>query len=188
MSEFESLNLDSAPDGSKPMLETANKRFGFIPEIYAKMAYAPAVIEGYITLAGCFEKSSFSPQQQQLILLVISIENRCEYCVAAHSMIAKDMVKLDTAVVDAVRSAEPIADPKLQALAQFTRTIVRERGFAPKAAIDAFLAAGFEQPQILEVILGVAVKTLSNYSNHLTDPQPDAAFEPHRWQAPAKPM
>ena len=188
MTPFPSHDLDSAPDAAKPMLQTAQARFGFIPDIYAKMANAPAALEGYLALLECFDHTSFTAQEQQVIQLAISIENRCEYCVSAHSMIAKQMAQVAPEVVDALRQQSPAPDPRLQALIEFARTVVRERGFVPQAAIDKFLAAGFAQQQVLEVVLGVAIKTLSNYSNHITQPQVDTAFEAHRWQTDPKPM
>ncbi|MEH6473819.1 MAG: carboxymuconolactone decarboxylase family protein [Halopseudomonas sp.] len=188
MSQFVSHSLDTAPDEAKPLMEGVQRRFGFIPDIYAKMANAPAVMEGYLSLVAILDKSSFNPQEQQIIQLAVSIENHCEYCVAAHSMIAKQMLNIDPNVVNALREQGKGPEAKLQALADFSQMVVRERGHVPQQAIDKFLAAGYSQAQVLEVVLGVAVKTLSNYSNHLTNPSVDDAFADDAWQAPAKPM
>ncbi|MEH6651563.1 MAG: carboxymuconolactone decarboxylase family protein [Motiliproteus sp.] len=188
MIDFPSHTLDSAPEVTRPMLEGVQQRFGFIPDIYAKMAEAPAALESYLAMSEIFSRSSLTPQQQQVVLLAVSIENRCEYCVAAHTMVATKMAQVDADVVESLRNGHNSADKKLQALADFTRVVVRERGFIPQVALEQFLAAGYLRSQILEVILGVSIETLSNYSNHNTYPKIDPAFQNDSWQAPIRPM
>ena len=120
-----------------------------------------------------------------MILLAVSVENGCEFCVAAHSMIARRMAKAPDAVVDALRDRETIPEARLQALATFTRAMVRERGLVAEVPLQAFLKAGFTHQQALEVVLGVTMKTLSNYANHLTKTQTNAEFAHEAWHLPA---
>jgi alkylhydroperoxidase family enzyme len=103
---------------------------------------------------------------------------------AGHTMLSK-MQKIDGAVVQALRDGRPIADAKLEALHVFTTLVVRERGFAPDAAIDAFLAAGYTRRNVLEVVLGVGTKILSNYTNHLVHTQLDPFMAGAEWTKPA---
>lgn len=185
MNNFKLHTLQTAPVGALPILEAANKGLGFIPNLYAHLAEAPVALEAYKNLGALLEKSSLTPEEQQVVLITVSAENRCEYCVAAHSFIARNMVKVDDARVDALRGNSCLQDPKLNALAAFTRAVVRERGWVRGSKeLKDFYAAGYTPQNALEVILGVAMKTLSNYTNHLTETPLDAAFASEAWQAP----
>lgn len=104
--------IDSAPSGSKEILANALKSLGFVPNLYAVMSEAPALIKAYASISKIFEETSLSATERQVVLLTTSYENDCEYCVAAHSVIA-GMQKVPGDVVDAIRTGRPIADPKL---------------------------------------------------------------------------
>ncbi|MBI1196248.1 MAG: carboxymuconolactone decarboxylase family protein [Phenylobacterium sp.] len=172
--------VDTAPEGAKPTLTAAQKGYGFIPNLLGVMANAPALVAAYTTLSGIFDTSSLSPAERQTVLLTTSYENECAYCMAAHSAIA-GMQKVPQHVIDSIRAGAPIADAKLEALRQFTRMVVISRGWPTDAETAAFLAAGYGPQQVLEVVLGVGLKTLSNYTNHLAETPLDAAFAPAAW-------
>ena len=111
-----------------------------------------------------------------------SVENGCEFCVAAHSIIAKKMVNVPTEIVDALRAGRAPLDTKLAALAEFTLAVVRERGWvAESASFDRFLSAGYSSTQALEVVLGVTQKILSNYANHLLKTPLNPQFQSEAW-------
>ena len=179
MSQFNFYTLDSAPDGSKDLLEATQKQMGFLPNLYLGLAESPATLEAYLTLSKLLTKTSFTPAEQNLILLAISIENDCQYCAAAHSVGAK-FAKLPGDVIDAVRRGQPIADDKLEALRRFAERLIQKRGFATDDLVE-FLDAGFSQKQALEVVLAAAMKTLSNYANHLMDTPLDSALSDMAW-------
>ena len=109
--------------------------------------------------------------------------NECEYCVGAHSAISA-MQKLPTDVIESIRNDDPIADGKLEALRLFTTQVVDKRGWLSAEDVGNFIAAGYSQAQILEVVLGVAMKTISNYTNHIAGTELDAAFADFAWKAP----
>ncbi|MEM7305094.1 MAG: carboxymuconolactone decarboxylase family protein [Planctomycetota bacterium] len=184
MTSFPVHTQDSAPDRAKPILEGAQRAMGFVPNLYGTFAGSPALLEAYTALSKAFDSTSFTATERQVVLLTASFENGCDYCMAAHSTIA-GMQKVPADVVEALREGAPIGEARLDALANFTRIVVRERGWASEDDIQAFLAAGFEQPQVLEVILGVGMKTLSNYTNHVASTPLDAAFQPQAWSRPA---
>ena len=169
----------SAPEASRPLLDQARSKFGFVPNLLSVHADAPAVLEGYLQISAAFGKTSFSPVEQQVVLISASALNGCTYCVAAHSTIA-GRVKVPADVLAALRDGTPIADAKLQALRTFTEQVVEQRGWAHDA-IEPFLAAGYERRHVLEVVLGVTQKTLSNYTNHLTETPLDDAFQAQAW-------
>jgi alkylhydroperoxidase family enzyme len=101
---------------------------------------------------------------------------------AAHSTLAT-MKKVTPEVIEALRAGTRVPDPKLEALAALTRSIVETRGWPTKESKQAFLAAGYGNRVYLEVLVGVTVKTLSNYVNHAADTPLDQVFEPMRWAA-----
>ncbi|MDT8319922.1 MAG: carboxymuconolactone decarboxylase family protein [Xanthomonadales bacterium] len=186
MTKFEVHTHETAPENSKGMLQAAEKAFGFVPNISAVLAESPATLKAYLTLSKIFDDSSFSATERQVVILTINEYNNCHYCVAAHSAIAA-MQGVPGDVVSAIREGRKIDDARIEALRSFTRQIVDQRGWVDEAAVQAFLDAGFQHQQVMEVILGVAMKTISNYTNHIAQTPLDEAFEPHAWQpgAPA---
>jgi len=181
MSAFPVLSLNSAPDASKPMLEQTQQAFGFIPNLIGVMSNSPAITEAYLTVANIFSNSDLSPTEQQIVLLTVSHFNDCRYCMAAHTAISS-MQSVDMDVVQAIRDDLPIADVKLQALRQFTRLVLENHGWLADADVQTFLDAGYQQSHILDILVGVAQKTLSNYTNHLAKTPLDDAFVEVKWQ------
>lgn len=172
--------IESAPEAAKETLKSAAKAYGFLPNLLAVMAEAPALVKAYRTAADLFEETSLTASERQVVLLTVSYENACEYCVAAHSVIA-GMQSVPEKVVQAIRAGQPIADGRLEALRRFVSSIVVTRGLPSPQGTQAFLDAGYTRAQILEVVLGVGVKTLSNYTNHIAETPLDHAFEPAAW-------
>ncbi len=185
MTKFTIHKLETAPEASRPILEGATKAFGFLPNLHAILAEAPAALEGYGALWAIFEKTSFTPAERQVVYLSANFENECRYCMAGHSVLGK-MAGLPDAAIAALRAGTAIADTKLEALHAFTTAVVRKRGNADTADVNAFLAAGYGRQQILEVILGVAVKTISNYSNHIADTPLDGFMKDTVWTPPSE--
>lgn len=181
MTEFTNHIVDSAPEAARAILKASKDKLGFVPNLYAKLAESPAALAAYMSLGEHFGKSSLNATQQQVVLLSASVVNGCEFCVAAHSVVAKNMVKVDAAIVDAIRDGEKLPDAKLDTLARFTRDVVRERGWVTGAPLEQFLATGFSRAQALDVVLGVAMKTLSNYANHLTGTETNEQFASEAW-------
>lgn len=174
--------IESADPKGKAVLDKALAQVGFIPNMYARMVNSPGLLETYLGGYAAFRNDSgFTPPEQEVVFLVISRENGCEYCVSAHSLLADAKSKLDPEVTDAIRAGEPVPDARLAALAAFTRVMVATRGLPSRADVGAFLAAGYEERHILEIVLAIAVKTLSNYANHLFHTPLDAMFEGRRW-------
>ena len=182
MTTFPVHSSETAPEGSKPILAAAQKKFGFVPNLIRVMAEAPAAAKAYATIMDIFETASFSNAEKQTVLLSASVANECDYCVAAHSTIAA-MKGVPARIIEALRSGTALPDSKLEALAVLTRSIVETRGWPSEVAKEAFLAAGYGASEYLEVIVGVTVKTLSNYVNHAADTPLDAAFEARKWAA-----
>jgi uncharacterized peroxidase-related enzyme len=173
---FEPLTIATAPEASKPVLESIQKSLGFIPNLMAIFANNPTVLQGYLALDGAYEKGSFTPRERQIILLAASVENTCNYCAAAHSTIAKGPLHTPADVVAAIRNNTPVPDTKLNALVTLVKELVRERGYAKYETIQNFLAAGYKKEQAMELLLGIALKTISNYLDHISPAPLDQAF------------
>jgi uncharacterized peroxidase-related enzyme len=176
---FEPLTIQTAPEASKPVLEQIQKEFGFIPNLMATFANSPTVLKGYLAMDAEYEKT-FSPVERQVILLAASVENTCGYCTAAHSTVLKGMLHVPAEIVAAVRGGVSTGNAMYDALINLTREIVRERGHVSGATVDKFLAAGYRKEQVMEVLLGVALKTISNYLDHISPATIDAAFSSER--------
>ena len=171
------VDVHTAPEKSRPILESVQKSFKFVPNLFGAFANSPTMLEGYVGLEKVFGTGTFSPVERQIILLSASVENRCNYCIAAHSTLLKAFLHAPAEVVSAVRSNEPVSDPKLAALSALTKEIVKERGHVSAQVMDNFLAAGYQKNQVLEVLVGVALKTMSNYLDHISPTELDPAFQ-----------
>ncbi len=178
------VKLETAEPRARQILEETRKQIRTIPNMYAFMANAPGLLETYRYGYQRFrEGSGFTPAEQEVVFLAISVENGCEYCVAAHSFIGDTSSGVPRAVTDAIRSGGEVPDPRLRALAALARTMVAKRGRPSPEDVRAFLDAGYSERQVLELVLAVAVKTISNYTNHLFDTPVDAPFKAREWKA-----
>jgi len=181
MTSLSVLTTKSAPEKSKPLLEQVQKNFGFVPNLIGVMAHSPAVTEAYLSVADIFSRSSLSATEQQIVLLTVSHYHECGYCMAAHTAIA-GMQNVEPDIVQAIRDDVLIEDNKLQALRHFTRLMIEKRGWADDADVQAFLDAGYKESHILDILVGVAQKTLSNFTNHIAKTPLDEAFSAVAWQ------
>lgn len=182
MSKFTLHDVNSAPDASKPLLENSLQGFGMIPNLHAVLAESPQALEAYKTLTKLFLETSLSSNEKHVLWLTINVANRCHYCVPAHTMLAKKDNVPDE-IITALRENRELPDAKLNALRNFALAIVEQRGEVADSDIKAFLDAGFDHRNVLDVMLGVAHKTLSNYTNHITHTPVDEAFKKFAWQS-----
>ncbi len=185
MSRFITHTIESAPEGAKPILQGAKDAFSFVPNLLGTMATSPALLQGYMTLAGIFDKTELTETERQIILMTNNRLNGCSYCMAAHTTLSQ-MAKVPADVIDALRDNTPIADPKLEALRSFAAVINEKRGWPTDAEVEAFIAAGYSQQAVLDVILGTSLKVMSNYTNHIAHTTLDDAFKPNAWNDPAQ--
>lgn len=184
MSNFTLHDLESAPPQSRPLLEKSMKSLGMIPNLHAVMAEAPDVLDAYQHLHGLVLNCSLSNDEKTVVWQTINVEHACHYCVPAHTGIAK-MMGVDEEITNSLRNRESLADAKLEALRQFTLSVIRERGKVAKADLDAFVQAGYGKRQMMEVILVVSQKVMSNYINHIAETPLDDAFAEFAWLPPA---
>lgn len=181
MTEFTLHDKQSAPADSKELLDVSISAFGMVPNLHAVMAEAPGLLEGYQRLHQLFLDSSFDDEETTVVWQTINVEHECHYCVPAHTGIAKSM-KVDDTITNALRNETPLPTKKLEALRNFTLSVIRGRGNVDDDAVQAFLDVGFSKRQILEVVLAAAQKVMSNYTNHLANTPIDKPFQKFEWQ------
>jgi len=167
----------TAQGEQKQMLDGALKQVGFIPNMYANMVNAPAVLSTYLHGYGLFRsESGFTPVEQEVVFIAVSQANGCTYCTAAHSMIADKVSGVPAPVLGAVRNGHAIPDAKLAALYALTQDMVRTNGRPDQDKLTAFLDAGYQETHLLYIVLAISVKVLSNFSNHAFGTELDARF------------
>lgn len=165
MIEFPLHSLETAPPSSRALLADAVAAHGRLPNMARTMAESPAALQGFELLRQAFAQSSLTPLEQQVVYLTVSKVNACHYCTTQTGMF--DDSPAARAAADAIREDRPIADTKLQALRRFAAAMTEERGWVSEGLIDRFISAGYGRAQVLEVISGIALATMSSYTNHV---------------------
>jgi AhpD family alkylhydroperoxidase len=182
MERFPVHTLDSAPETSKDALRDVQDRFGMIPNLAGAMATSPVLIRSFIGIFDNVHGGSFTEQEIQTVLLTDAVTNSCAWAVALHSALALK-AGLDAADVAAMRSGRSPSDEKLSALSTLARTLIERRGRLDEKSIERFLAAGFSEELVLEVITIVAVSTITNYTGNVANPPLEPMLQPHEWNA-----
>lgn len=180
MSNFKIHKLEEATGPRRDAMDAITKLYVDVPNVLAAMAESPAALQGYESLARAMANTTFTPTERHVVWFTINLEHGCHYCMSAHTPHA---IKEDIAenVIATARSGGTYADPKLEALRVFTLDMVRERGWLPQEQVDAFLSAGFTRENVFEVIMAIAHKVMTNYTNHLVEPPLDERFKDHAW-------
>ncbi len=178
--------IENAEPKAREVLEQTKAKMGMVPNMYGVMANSPSMLQSYAQGYALFrENSGFTPAEQEIVFLTISRENECHYCMAAHSFVADNISNVPHEVTNSIRNDDLIADGKMAALHEFTRTMMVSRGHPNQKDVAAFVEAGYSENQILDIILAISVKTISNYANHVFDTPVDAAFTARSWEVQA---
>jgi len=185
MVDFEIHDESSAPQDAKDVLRQAEEDFGMLPNIFGAMAESPTELKAYMSLSALLEETTLTVIERNVVLLAISFENECDYCMAAHSAVAQQL-NVPLEIIEAVRNGDPIEDGKLESLRSFAAEVMCQRGHLPDAEVEVFLSAGYMKENILKIVLAVAMKTISNYTNHIADTPLDQAMKAFRWEPPEK--
>ena len=157
------------------VLARVQDRYGFIPNLAAHLAESPASLSAVLGLQEAFERTSLTPQEQQLVLLAVSNTNECPYCTTVHTGLGRK-AGLDVATIQSTTQRAQLADRRLNALRDFAVALVEDKGWVDPEKLAGFLDAGYTRAQVFEVVMGVALKTFTNYCNHLVGAQPNPEF------------
>ncbi|WP_186194046.1 carboxymuconolactone decarboxylase family protein [Burkholderia gladioli] len=178
--------VDTAPEASRPFLEKALAANGYLPNLVASLANAPAALETYLTVAGINGRSGLSLAERETVQITAAAIHGCGFCVAGHTAVALKKAQLPGEVVDAIRDQSTIADTRLDAVADFTRAVIATRGAVADDALADFHTAGFDDANALEVILGVSLATLCNFANNFARNELNSQLEAYRWEPKAR--
>jgi len=171
---FEIHTPATAPEGSREVANAVHKAFGgTLPNLFGVLAGSPEAIQASAALSQLVDRTSLSPLEQQVIELAVSRENRCDYCLAAHTFLS---LRLPQQPIQAARAGTRIEDPRLEALRQFAIELVAKHGHLSQEGRAEFRKAGYTERQALEVIVVVGLKTIHNLVNNLADTPVDALF------------
>ena len=164
--------IAAAPAASQPLLEAVKKQIGSTPNLFRLVANSPAALEGYLGLSGALAKGSLPAPTRERIALAVAELNGCDYCLAAHTFMAKNIAKLDAAEIAANRNGGS-TDPKADAAVRFAANIVRQRGKVSDDDVRAVRLAGYDDAEIVEIVQHVALNTWTNYMNEVARTEVD---------------
>lgn len=155
---------DHTPAASIPFLDAVKKQLGVVPNLMKLLGNSPAALEGYLSLNGALSKGALDAKTRERIALAIAEINGCNYCLSAHTYLGKNAAKLDDAEIAANRNGNS-SDPKAAAAIRFAVRVAQERGHLSDADFNAVKTEGYTQAEIVEIVLHVALNTLTNYIN-----------------------
>jgi uncharacterized peroxidase-related enzyme len=181
MSRLSLRTIDDADAAAKLRLQSAEKNNGFLPNLVRLLANAPVALEAYQTVSGINARGSLSLPEREAVQIAAAVTHGCSFCVAGHTAIAYKQAGLTENTVEALRSGARVPDERLNAVAVFTRAVIRSRGNVEDAELAAFRAAGFTDANALEVVLGVSLATLCNFANNLGRPPLNEQLAPYAW-------
>jgi uncharacterized peroxidase-related enzyme len=172
MTRIVTPTADNTPAASMPLLDAVNKQLGVIPNLMKVVGNSPAALEGYLSLSGALGKGTLGAKTGERIALAVAELNGCNYCLSAHSYLAANLAKLDAAEIEANRRGSS-DDAKAAAAVLFATQVVKARGHVVDADVAAVKAAGFSQGEIIEIVVHVALNTLTNYVNEVAQTEID---------------
>lgn len=183
MTNYEIHTVETADEDAKEPLKILESAFGFVPAAAGLMANSPALINTFFSAFGHFRGGgTFGPGERQVLLLSNAVANRSEWAVSFHTLEAlQDGV--EPAVVEAIRQGKAPANQRMAALSAFTQSLIGKCGHIDDAAVVAFKSAGFTDEQVFEVITGVAISAMTNYTANVASPPLEDAVLPHAWTA-----
>ncbi len=170
------------PAATLPLLAAVQKQLGVVPNLMKLVGNSPAALEGYLSLNGALSKGSIGIKTSERIALAISEINACSYCLSAHSYLAKNFAKLDDAEIEENRNGKS-SDPKANAAVLFAASVANKRGHVADAEVQAVKAAGFSDAEVVEIVLHVALTTLTNYVNEVALTEIDFPLVEHKVSA-----
>src|SRR5262249_43416136 len=149
---------------SQPLLEAVKKQLGTVPNLFRLVSNSPAALEGYLALSGALAKGKLPAATRERIALAIAEINGCSYCLSPHTYLGKNLAKLDDAEITANRNGAS-NDPKADAAVRFAARVATERGHVSEEDLRAVKLAGYDDAQVIEIVLHVALNTWTNCVN-----------------------
>ena len=159
-------SVDAAPAGSRLLLNAVKAQLGVVPNMFRVISNSPAALEGYLSLNGALAEGALDAPTRERIALAVAEFNGCSYCLSAHSFLGKNKAHLDDAEIAANRDGRS-HDARAEAALRFALKVVEARGHVSDADIADVRTAGYSDAEIVEIVLHVALNTLTNYVNEV---------------------
>ncbi len=166
MSRIAIPTYEASHANTKPLLDAVNKQLGVIPNLMKMTGNSPAALEGYLSLNGAVGKGKLDLATRERIALATAEYNNCDYCLAAHSYLGKNLAKLDEREIALARDGQS-TNAKAGAALHFARQVTASRGHVSDAELASVRAAGFDDAAIVEIVTNVALNVLTNYLNNV---------------------
>ena len=164
MNEYSVPTREEVSENNQAIFDQLNSKLGFVPNLYAYYAKNETALGDYLTLQN--RKSTLKAKEREVVNLVVSEVNGCRYCQSAHTVIGKMNGFSDEQVLE-IRRGSASFDEKLDALAKFTKSVSENKGRATEAAKEAFFAAGYGEENLIDVVIVIGDKIISNYIRNL---------------------
>jgi uncharacterized peroxidase-related enzyme len=165
-------SIEAAPAASQPLLQAVKKQLGVVPNLFRLVSTSPAALEGYLGLNAALSKGALEAPTRERIALAVAQINGCDYCLSAHSYLGKNLAKLSDSEIAANRDGGS-TDPKADAAVRFAVKLVKNRGHVAEDDLRAVRLAGYTDAQLIEIVLHVALNTLTNYVNEVAKTEID---------------
>ncbi|MBQ4913223.1 carboxymuconolactone decarboxylase family protein [Maribacter sp. MMG018] len=166
MSTFNVPKREEVSNSNRAIFDNLEKAVGFVPNLYATYAHSENALANYLALSNA--KTSLSAKQKEVVNLAVSQVNDCSYCLAAHTAIGKMNGFTDDQILE-LRKGQASFDAKLDALAKLAKNITENRGATDQTVVDDFFEAGWTKENLVDTIVLVGDKTISNYLHKTTN-------------------
>jgi len=171
MSRIKFVDINSAPEKSKPNLQALNAKLGSIPNIFKAMANSPAALGVYVSITGALNDSTLSAQTREAMALAIAEHNGCEYCLSAHTLIGSKSGLSDTDIESAREWSSK--DAKTAAILKLTKTLLKSGGQVSDTDFAAAKKAGITDGEFADVCAVIALNVMTNYFNIMSQNEVD---------------
>jgi uncharacterized peroxidase-related enzyme len=161
-------SVEAAPVAAHPSLNAVKAKLGSVPNLFRLLAVSPAGLEGYLGLSGALSKGALDARTRERIALAVAEFNGCGYCTSAHAFIGRNMAGLSDAEITANRNGAS-TDERAAAAVRFAVQVVEARGHVTDADLASVRAAGYSDAEVIEIVLHVALNTLTNYVNEVAE-------------------
>lgn len=167
MSRLTLHTQETAPEASRPFVDKAVANNGFLPNLIGVLANSPQALQTYMTVSGINAETSLTLAEREVVQITAARIHGCDFCIAGHTAIALKKAQLPVETVRALQQGADTGDARLDAVRLFADAVIATRGAVDDAAWRAFQAAGYNEQQALEVVLGISLATLCNFANSL---------------------
>ena len=164
---FTQHTIESAPPGARRAMAATAKHLGYLPAATARWASSPQLLDGFQRLTALFDATTLDPVAREVVIITIATRNGCHLCVAMHTA-RLTALRADACLIAALRGGQELADPRLDAVREFTLRVLDTAGDVGEPALRAFLGQGFTERNALEVVLGIGTYVMSTLANRLT--------------------